>query len=338
MSKFFIRMAAVIVAAGLVLAACDNPTGGGGDGGNGGNGGNMTGTYTGTIMGAGATLTISSAAWTISIPSLNVNMSGTYTQSGSTATMRDNTNTTIGTGVLIGNTLTITLNTNSGAAGTYTFTKSGGNSDNSGNGGNGGASGGKPTDLASSATADEALATLDAIISYSGTPAETKTGAEALKNQWSAISSAWATMNTSIIYQINNFIRTIPDDNNTGGNGGTGDSGTGGNSGSMAGTYTGTIMGAGATLTVTSAAWTISIPNLNINMTGTYMQSGSTATLYSGGTTFGTAVLRGNTLAVTSSASGSRETYYFTKVITIQSPEWDSENRRNEGAFSPKGL
>jgi hypothetical protein len=78
----------------------------------------------------------------------------------------------------------------------------------------------------------------------------------------------------------------------------------------ITGTYTATIGGAGATLTVTPTGWSLSGP---ANMTGTYILNGTSATLSSGGVTFGTAVLSGNTLTVTSSASGSMETYTFTR-------------------------
>jgi hypothetical protein len=86
----------------------------------------------------------------------------------------------------------------------------------SGGGGNGG---GKPAALSNSATADEALAALDAIIAYSGTPAATKTQAETLKANWSTYSSNWSATGISAITQINIMIDALPDEDNNGGGG-----------------------------------------------------------------------------------------------------------------------
>jgi hypothetical protein len=72
-----------------------------------------------------------------------------------------------------------------------------------------GGGGGKPTTLASDATESQARTTLDAIIAYSGTPAATKTQAEALKSGWSAYSSNWSTMGSTAIQAINALIATI---------------------------------------------------------------------------------------------------------------------------------
>jgi uncharacterized protein (UPF0147 family) len=69
---------------------------------------------------------------------------------------------------------------------------------------------GKPTALATGATAAQALATLDAIIDYSGTPAATKTSAQTLKAQWSTYASNWSYAGASAISAINTLIASIP--------------------------------------------------------------------------------------------------------------------------------
>jgi hypothetical protein len=139
MSKFFIRMAVLIAAAGLVLAACTNPAGDDGDSGNGGGGNgssssSITGVYTGTINSASATLTVNSGSWVLAVPLAGVYETGTYTLSGNTATLKSG-NATIGTATLNGTNLPVTLNAASGYQGTYSFTKS---SDSDGNGDGGG--------------------------------------------------------------------------------------------------------------------------------------------------------------------------------------------------------
>jgi uncharacterized repeat protein (TIGR02543 family) len=83
------------------------------------------------------------------------------------------------------------------------------------------------------------------------------------------------------------------------------------------GTYTGTIAGAAATLTV-SDSWALSAPGLIL--AGTYVLSGNTASLFYDRGTFGAAVLEGNTLTVTSDAPGYAGTYYFTKGESEQEP------------------
>jgi hypothetical protein len=69
------------------------------------------------------------------------------------------------------------------------------------------------------------------------------------------------------------------------------------------GTWTGTAMlggdSASATITVTDSGWTFVCADAGMNETGTYTRSGDSATLSQGTTTFGTAAISGNTLAVT---------------------------------------
>jgi hypothetical protein len=68
----------------------------------------------------------------------------------------------------------------------------------------------KPAHLAISATAAEALAKLNEIIAYSGTPDAAKTAAQTLRNSWSYFSPNWSTISISTITAINVFIDQIP--------------------------------------------------------------------------------------------------------------------------------
>jgi hypothetical protein len=248
MSKFFIRMTAVIVTAGLVLAACANPSGGGGSGNNSGGGGGINGTYTGKINTADATLTITATKWTLSAPGANVNESGTYSVKEGTATLLASDGTKMGTATLSGDTLTVTPD-DKDRGGPYTFKKSG-NNDNDNDNNNSGNSG-------------------------------------------------------------NN-------DNNSGNNGNSGSS--------IVGTYTGTISGTSALLTVTASGWTLAVPNANVNKSGTYsVDDGGTATLKSGETVFGTAALDGTKLTVTPAGKQDGGPYTFTKSggNNNSGNEWD---------------
>ena len=71
---------------------------------------------------------------------------------------------------------------------------------------------GKPTRLASDATHAQAMAKLDDIIAYSGTPEATKTLAQQMKTTYgtSVISSSWSTYRTLVVGQINQLIGQIP--------------------------------------------------------------------------------------------------------------------------------
>ncbi|GMO22147.1 MAG: hypothetical protein Ta2B_01020 [Termitinemataceae bacterium] len=80
----------------------------------------------------------------------------------------------------------------------------------SGGGGSGGGVVAKPSVLADNATEAQALAKLDQIIAYPGTPAETKTAAQNLKGTWSTISSNWVTYQAGAILSINTLIAQIP--------------------------------------------------------------------------------------------------------------------------------
>jgi hypothetical protein len=84
----------------------------------------------------------------------------------------------------------------------------------------------------------------------------------------------------------------------------------------ITGTYTGRIDGDSVTLTVTAGGWTLTVPDKNVTVTGTYTMDGNTATLRSepGPITInGTAVLKGDTLTVTLYDDSGSETFTFTK-------------------------
>jgi hypothetical protein len=191
MSKFFIRMAAVIVAAGLVLAACDLDD---------------NDTYNTYDKQTSAPTGISATATSLGIiVSWNpVSDADSYTiwrsTSGpSTDSRHAKTNSTsyTDTGLSPVTTYYYQVHGNNGF-GEGLFSRSAS----------------ATALLASSATANEALAALDALINRSTTPATTKTAAETLKAQWSTHSSAWSSTKTALIDQINRLISTL--DNNGG--------------------------------------------------------------------------------------------------------------------------
>jgi uncharacterized membrane protein YgcG len=117
----------------------------------------------------------------------------------------------------------------------------GGNSDgnNGDNGGDGDGSGGgsKPTALSASASFDDVITKLDAIIAYADTPAAEKAQAEELKSQLNANASSfravWSSVGGSYVTTINALIDTIPSGNGGNGDGGNsnGGNGDGGDSG-----------------------------------------------------------------------------------------------------------
>jgi hypothetical protein len=68
----------------------------------------------------------------------------------------------------------------------------------------------KPAKLTSSATADQALAKLNEIIAYPGTPSGVKADAQYYKNYWSGYSAVWSSVSFSVIPTINAMIDNIP--------------------------------------------------------------------------------------------------------------------------------
>jgi hypothetical protein len=82
-----------------------------------------------------------------------------------------------------------------------------------------GKNGGKPAELAPNATHAEAMAKLDEIIAYSGTPEEAKDELRELKEDIASYASLWdipmggtadTTMGAMLIPQINDVIKQLP--------------------------------------------------------------------------------------------------------------------------------
>ena len=75
---------------------------------------------------------------------------------------------------------------------------------------------------------------------------------------------------------------------------------TGGTGGGITGTWGGMVMGSNAIVVITASGWSLSVPVVGFSDSGTYIMSGITATLYSGSTNTGTAVIIDrNTISVT---------------------------------------
>jgi hypothetical protein len=116
---FFMGMLAVLLVLGLALTGCpaeadegdSNPFVG-----------NWSGTASISGQSASATINVTDSAWTFSCPGAAMSESGTYTRSGSTATLTQ-TGTTFGTAVVSGGTLIVTITSGDYAGGTGTFTK-----------------------------------------------------------------------------------------------------------------------------------------------------------------------------------------------------------------------
>lgn len=87
--------------------------------------GEYAGTWTGNIMGASGTVTVSNAGWTLSVPSLWYGDTGNFNRNGNTATLYSIANErNVGTVTFTSSTTgQIVLNGNSGALGTYTINK-----------------------------------------------------------------------------------------------------------------------------------------------------------------------------------------------------------------------
>jgi hypothetical protein len=128
----FFGFAVFLVAAifSFSLLGCDN---GATDNGNGNNNNNVNpyvGTWSGYIQGKQATVVINSGnTWSISIPADSYSDTGSYSGSGTVATLASNSGTIVGTATSIANvdgtitTITLFLNNNSVAPGSYTLTK-----------------------------------------------------------------------------------------------------------------------------------------------------------------------------------------------------------------------
>jgi hypothetical protein len=210
--------------------------GGNGNGSGDGNGASSN-PFVGTWTGDGYTLTITESTWETAGYG-----KGTYTHTGNTATLTvtyswDGGNwVPVGAGTVAPFTVTVSGDTLSGTGpdgNPITVTKESGNGNgndnNNGNGdgsgdGNGSSNGEKPVELSSNATFDETIAKLDEIIAYSGTPADTKTAAQDLKDTLksleSALKPAWSYAGASYLTLANNLIVTITDNSNNGNSGG----------------------------------------------------------------------------------------------------------------------
>jgi hypothetical protein len=111
----------------------NNNTGNNNNGNNNNSGGSpFVGTWIGTVQGAQATIVISSGnTWSLSVPAGGFTDSGSYSGSGSVATLTSNgiNGGVVGTATATVNvdgtitTITLVLNQNSVAPGTYTLTK-----------------------------------------------------------------------------------------------------------------------------------------------------------------------------------------------------------------------
>jgi hypothetical protein len=71
--------------------------------------------------------------------------------------------------------------------------------------------GSKPTTLAQDATYAQAMAKLDEIIAYSGTPTATKSAAETLKTTYgtSSYETSWSSYRIAVVTNINSLIASI---------------------------------------------------------------------------------------------------------------------------------
>jgi hypothetical protein len=104
-------MLTVVLAFGLMVAGCSSDSGGGTTTDDGGNPflGIWTGTVTGLGQAAQGTISVSSSGWGISIPLAGMSGAGTYTYSGTVATLKDEANDAIGTATVSGSNLTVSI-------------------------------------------------------------------------------------------------------------------------------------------------------------------------------------------------------------------------------------
>jgi hypothetical protein len=178
-----------------------NPAGGG-DGSN-----PFVGDWSGTAILSGqsnpATFNITETNWVFKVPATpEYNAEGTYTYpgSGNSVKISDSSSGTAGTAMVSGNTLIIKITDGPVAGGSGTFTK-GTSSSNSGD---------KPAYLSSGATQAEALAKVNEIIAYPGTPNSVIMGCEILKQTIPNYSAVWSQMGPTTIASINAYIDQIP--------------------------------------------------------------------------------------------------------------------------------
>jgi hypothetical protein len=122
MKKILVILAVLILSVGFF--ACDN--GGGNSSSHNNDAGDFAGTWTSTVMGQTATVTISNTGWTISIPALSHSDNGDFNRNGNTATLYAESidGGVIGTATIIDqDDISVTLNSKSSAPGTYSLSK-----------------------------------------------------------------------------------------------------------------------------------------------------------------------------------------------------------------------
>jgi hypothetical protein len=117
---------ALAVIIGLSMTACDDDSKDNSTTDEGGNPfiGNWSGTAYFTGDSASATANVTNSDWTFSCPDAYMYETGTYTQSGNTATLKQG-NVTFGTASINGSTLTVTITSGEYQGGSGIFTKGG---------------------------------------------------------------------------------------------------------------------------------------------------------------------------------------------------------------------
>jgi hypothetical protein len=286
----------------LLIGGCDLGGGGGGGGDD-----DITGTWTGEVDGYPVTVTITGSpdnTWTLS-SSMGYSEAGTYTWSGSTATLLDDDGYTIGTASLSGGKLIVTISDDSGGSPEiYTLSKSG---SSSGNGDNHPNITGNWTGTVGGYTVT---------VTITGSPANTwvfyspAAGFENGTYTWSGstatLQAGGYTIGTASL-SGSNLIVTL---NNNSDYPGTytlsksgSSSGNGDNHPNITGNWIGWIDGYTGPVTVTitgspANTWGF-YGSMGGSETGIYTWNGSTAILQAGGYPIGTASLSGDNLIVT---------------------------------------
>jgi len=122
--KFWVGMLVMVLAFGMMVVGCDNPTNNGGSN-NGSTIFDPTGTWDFTVNGMATIITITGNSWTFAIPAIGENDTGTFTRSGNTATLFSNTLQAInGTATMTSaTTMTLTLVPPSAITGVFPGTK-----------------------------------------------------------------------------------------------------------------------------------------------------------------------------------------------------------------------
>jgi len=194
----------------------------------------------------------------------------------------------------------------------------------------------KPENLSGNATHSQAIAKLDAIIAYSGTPPATKQQAEDLKAEMISLGPMWGTISSVYITMINNMINTIPE----------------GTDNSQSITYTieqyggvnGTSTSTGIVFTFSAPVYNLQLMADDINVSGAAYKT--PATIFTGtmtGTTWTYAPINVNAagLAYVSIARGGIEPGVKTVLVYKQgqtAPEYWTINWVLNGGTAGTGL